>query len=75
LIVEILETLFLILTILMIAYLVRHYLFTLTVLRTAQKRKRLIATEKATYQPRVSILIPAHNEERVIDRILRPTIM
>jgi len=66
-----LETLFLILTILMIAYLVRHYLFTLTVLRTAQKRKRLIATEKATYQPIVSILIPAHNEERVIGRILQ----
>lgn len=55
-------------TFLTIAYLVRHVVFTLAVLRTPKDRKDGIV--EISYQPSVSILIPAHNEERVIDRIL-----
>jgi len=56
----------------MTAYLVRHYIFTLTVLNYAHKRKKTaVTTKNEAYQPPVSILIPAHNEERVIGRILQ----
>ncbi|NWF87009.1 glycosyltransferase family 2 protein [Candidatus Bathyarchaeota archaeon] len=69
---EILEALFLILAVLMAAYLVRHYIFTLTVLKNASKRKETnVLTESAVFQPTVSILIPAHNEERVVGRLLQ----
>lgn len=70
-IVEILEVLFLGLAGLMMAYLVRHYIFTLAVLRWAQKGRKAEATGNASYQPTVSILIPAYDEERVIGRILQ----
>lgn len=68
---EVLETLFLILTALMMAYLIRHYIFTLTVLKNVQKHKKAVASENRTYQPTVSILVPACNEENVIGRILQ----
>jgi cellulose synthase/poly-beta-1,6-N-acetylglucosamine synthase-like glycosyltransferase len=55
----------------MIAYLSRHYIFTLTVLRASRKREKTVTLEKSTYQPSVSILIPAHDEQRVIGRILQ----
>ena len=55
----------------MIAYLVRHYIFTLTVLKDAQKHKKTATGGNATYQPTVSILIPARNEEKVIGRLLQ----
>ena len=55
----------------MIAYLIRHYIFTLTVLKNHQKRKKAVSVENLTYQPTVSILIPARNEEQVIGRILQ----
>jgi cellulose synthase/poly-beta-1,6-N-acetylglucosamine synthase-like glycosyltransferase len=71
LIIEILETSFLVLTALMIAYLVRHYIFTLTVLKNAQRRKENVTLENGKYQPTVSILIPAYNEEKVIGRIVQ----
>jgi cellulose synthase/poly-beta-1,6-N-acetylglucosamine synthase-like glycosyltransferase len=71
LIVETLEILFLILAALMISYLMRHYIFTLTVLRKAKKGERSVTKGKTAYQPLVSILIPARNEERVIGRILQ----
>jgi len=71
LITEILEALFLFLTALMTAYLTRHYIFTLTVLKNSQEQKRDITTGNSTYQPTVSIIIPAHNEEKVIGRILQ----
>jgi cellulose synthase/poly-beta-1,6-N-acetylglucosamine synthase-like glycosyltransferase len=71
LITEILETLFLILTALMIAYLTRHYIFTLTVLKNHQKHEKATTVGNAAYQPTVSILIPALNEEKVIERILQ----
>jgi len=68
---EILETLLLFLTALMIAYLVRHYVFTMTVLKSAQRRKSAITVVNTTYKPIVSILIPARNEEKVIARTLK----
>ena len=55
----------------MIAYLIRHYIFTLTVLKNHQKRKESVTVGNVTYQPTVSILIPARNEEKVIGRILQ----
>ncbi|MGQ9507579.1 MAG: glycosyltransferase [Candidatus Bathycorpusculaceae bacterium] len=68
---ELLEALLLFLTFLITAYLIRHYIFTLTILKNHKKNKNTNGMEKVTYQPTVSILIPAHNEEQVIGRILQ----
>ena len=70
---EILEAVFILLTVLMIAYLGRHYIFTLTVLKNSRKREKFVTKEKLAlaYQPSVTILIPARDEERVIGRILQ----
>jgi cellulose synthase/poly-beta-1,6-N-acetylglucosamine synthase-like glycosyltransferase len=70
LIIEALETIFLFSTALMIAYLVRHYVFTLTVLRRIKNPIGNIAVD-AEYAPTVSILIPARDEETVIGRLLQ----
>ncbi|MCJ7561321.1 glycosyltransferase family 2 protein [Candidatus Bathyarchaeota archaeon] len=70
-IIEALEAVFLFLTALMIAYLLRHYIFTLTVLRRAKKAAKLDVAAEAKYEPAVSILIPARNEELVIGRLLQ----
>ncbi|MEM2953905.1 MAG: glycosyltransferase family 2 protein [Candidatus Bathyarchaeia archaeon] len=67
---EFLEALFIFLTIWMSAYLIRHYIFTLTVLKTFQKSKSKVTVENEAYMPTVSILIPARNEEQVIERLL-----
>lgn len=66
----ILQILFLVFASMISAYLVRHFVFTLAVLRnSAQKMRR---TEVNIHSlPTVSIMIPAHNEEQVISRILR----
>jgi len=68
-----LEFLFLLLTSVMLLYLVRHYLFTLTVLRSEKKANNTSLTPSATpqFEPFVSILIPARDEERVIGRLLQ----
>jgi cellulose synthase/poly-beta-1,6-N-acetylglucosamine synthase-like glycosyltransferase len=71
LITEILETLFLILTALMAAYLIRHYIFTLTVLKGTPKSSKAVAIGNTTYLPTLSILVPARNEEKVVGRILQ----
>ena len=68
---EILETLFLILTALMAAYLIRHYIFTLTVLKGTPKSSKAVAIGNTTYLPTLSILVPARNEEKVVGRILQ----
>ncbi|MEM3696648.1 MAG: glycosyltransferase family 2 protein [Candidatus Bathyarchaeia archaeon] len=68
---ELLEMLSLFLAVLIAAYMVRHYIFTLTILKNNKKNKVTNEMENATYQPMVSILIPAHNEEQVIERILQ----
>lgn len=70
-IIEFLEALFLILTGFMTIYLIRHYFFTLTVLKNAQKSRKDQSTGNADYKSTVSILIPARNEEKVIERILQ----
>jgi cellulose synthase/poly-beta-1,6-N-acetylglucosamine synthase-like glycosyltransferase len=69
LITETLEVIFLFSTALMIAYLVRHYVFTLTVLKRNKKPSNRITAEDK-YQPTVTILVPAHNEEKVIGQLL-----
>lgn len=69
-IIELLEIVLLFLTALMIAYLVRHYIFTLTVLK-GEKNQKAQATQPSAFEPTVSILIPAHNEEKVIGRLLQ----
>ncbi len=66
---ETLEAIFLFSTALMVAYLIRHYVFTLTVLKRNKKPIKNTADNK--YEPTVSILIPAHNEEKVIGRLLQ----
>jgi cellulose synthase/poly-beta-1,6-N-acetylglucosamine synthase-like glycosyltransferase len=69
LIIEALQVVFLFATALMVAYLIRHYIFTLTVLRRTTKARGKVAMD-AKYEPTVSILIPARNEEQVIGRLL-----
>lgn len=55
----------------MIMYLLRHYTFTLSVLRENLKNVETKKTVNTLYHPTVSILIPAHNEEKVIGRLLK----
>jgi cellulose synthase/poly-beta-1,6-N-acetylglucosamine synthase-like glycosyltransferase len=71
LIIEVLKVVFLFTTALIIAYLVRHYIFTLTVLRRAKKPKNVDFVADPKYEPTVSILIPARDEESVIGRLLQ----
>ena len=59
------------LTALMIVFLVRHYIFTLTVLRRTRKTDVKVQLVKSVYEPTVSILIPARNEENVVGRLLQ----
>ncbi len=66
---ETLEVLFYLLTSLMIVYLVRHYFFTLAVLKVANHPKITQVSSEA-FEPVVSILVPAKNEEKVIGRLL-----
>lgn len=71
---EVLEIALILSTVLMAAYLVRHYIFTLTVVRNAKKNRKTFAGSESvdgSYQPKVSVLVPARNEERVIGRILQ----
>ena len=70
-IIEVLKVVFLFTTALIIAYLVRHYIFTLTVLRRAKKPKNVEFVADPKYEPTVSILIPARDEESVIGRLLQ----
>jgi len=52
------------------AYLTRHYLFTLAALYH-KKELPPLSSNKTAYEPMVSVLIPARNEEQVIERILQ----
>ena len=54
----------------MSAYLARHYIFTFTALYH-QKGQPHHTPHDTAYQPTVSVLIPARNEEKVIGRILQ----
>ena len=68
---EILNVFFFCSVILISVYLVRHYIFTLTVVRNAKKLAAIHYPLVSTYEPTVSILIPAHNEEQVIGALLQ----
>jgi cellulose synthase/poly-beta-1,6-N-acetylglucosamine synthase-like glycosyltransferase len=52
-------------------YLIRHYLFTITVLRRAKNSKPLADKPAFSFQPTVTVLIPAHNEEKVVSKLLQ----
>ena len=52
------------------AYLTRHYLFTLAALYHTKEPFPSSSNETA-YEPTVSVMIPARNEEHVIERILQ----
>ncbi|MCW4034241.1 MAG: glycosyltransferase family 2 protein [Candidatus Bathyarchaeota archaeon] len=68
--IELLRLFFLLLVAVIAAYIVRHYVFTLTVLY-GKKKEHYEPNYETQYQPKVSVLIPAHNEELVIERILQ----
>ena len=65
----VLNLIFVLLAMFMVAYLARHYIFTLTALYH-HKGQPHHTPHDTTYQPTVSVLIPARNEEKVIGRIL-----
>ena len=52
------------------AYITRHYLFILAALYH-KKEQAPLQFHETEYQPTVSVLIPARNEEQVIERILQ----
>lgn len=67
---ELLAISFLFTVLLITGYLVRHYLFTVTVLSYVRKQKPHTYQSHSTFEPFVSVLIPAHNEEHVIGPLL-----
>lgn len=60
---------FMLLVMVMLLYLVRHYVFSFTALYK-QKGQTHYTLQALSYRPTVSILIPAWNEERVLGRLL-----
>lgn len=56
-------------SIVMIAYMVRHFLFTYHAL-FGKPMQRTFERVAGVYQPKVTVLIPAHNEEMVIGNLL-----
>jgi cellulose synthase/poly-beta-1,6-N-acetylglucosamine synthase-like glycosyltransferase len=71
LLLEVFAALFVALTIIMVAYLIRHYIFTLIVLGNAQKLNKNTQVTNTSYKPMITVLIPAHDEEKVIGRLLQ----
>ena len=65
-----LEIIFFVFTVLLTAYIVRHYVFTFEVLRAARKTK-FTPKSSGTLEPTVSILIPERNESKVIGSLLQ----
>lgn len=72
-ILTILEIFFTISTATMIAYLIRHYIFTFSVLKYSKNKEK--TSVNIPYEPAVTILIPARNEEKVIERLLKQIIL
>ena len=68
--IRVLSVAFIGLVVLITAYLVRHYLFTLAALYRKEETHPS-CSGKTVYEPTVSVMIPAHNEEQVIERILQ----
>jgi len=68
---EILNLYFVLSALIISAYLIRHYIFTLTVLRHIKNKPSRATPCSVEYKPSVSILIPAHNEDKVIGKLLQ----
>ncbi len=68
--VEFLNLIFVFLTSIIIIYLIRHYIFTLTVLRKSKTNYTSNPNSNLNFEPTVTILIPAYNEENVIGKML-----
>jgi len=68
--IEVLNIIFIFLVGIITVYILRHYLFTLTALYP-KSNQQSFEYSKTIYEPKVSVLIPARNEEKVIDRILQ----
>lgn len=71
---EILSAIFFVFTLVICAYLIRHYIFTMTVLRHAKKGKTAYNVPNDDceyYEPTVTVLIPAHNEAKVVGNLLQ----
>ena len=66
----ILETIIIFTVIIILAYIIRHLIFTITVLYHTKKNQNPVHNDP-TFTPTVTILIPAKNEENVIGRILQ----
>ncbi|UCC28037.1 MAG: glycosyltransferase family 2 protein, partial [Candidatus Bathyarchaeota archaeon] len=54
----------------MISYMLRHYVFSLVAIRHRSENP-FCGKEKLVKSPFVSVLVPAHNEEKVIGRLLQ----
>ncbi|MCW4044680.1 MAG: glycosyltransferase family 2 protein [Candidatus Bathyarchaeota archaeon] len=70
-ILEVAETVFALATASMVVYLIRHFVFTFTVLRRAKNTTKAASAEHVAFEPTVAILIPARDEENVIGRLLQ----
>ncbi|MEJ2126873.1 MAG: glycosyltransferase family 2 protein [Candidatus Bathyarchaeota archaeon] len=68
--IEVLNIIFILLVGIITVYIIRHYLFTVTALYP-KSNQQSFEYSKTVYEPKVSVLIPARNEEKVIDRILQ----
>ena len=68
---EILEGIFLLSTAVMVVYMIRHYIFTVSVLKRTQRSNNIKNIPDSNYEPTTSILIPACNEEHVIGNLLQ----
>jgi cellulose synthase/poly-beta-1,6-N-acetylglucosamine synthase-like glycosyltransferase len=70
---DILDFIFVLFICIISMYLVRHYIFTLIVLRRSKINTATVNSLSSGYEPTVSILIPAHNEENVVGKLLQKT--
>jgi cellulose synthase/poly-beta-1,6-N-acetylglucosamine synthase-like glycosyltransferase len=71
LIITLLQVFFFFVTLFIVAYLIRHYIFTFTVLKFSNNpkpKKNLV--QEAPFEPTVAIFVPAHNEEQVIGKMI-----
>ncbi len=69
--IELLELFFVLVTLVIVAYLARHYIFAFTVLRETNNKPKNTVSPSILFEPRVTILVPAHNEEHVIGEIIQ----
>jgi cellulose synthase/poly-beta-1,6-N-acetylglucosamine synthase-like glycosyltransferase len=71
-VIVLLQVYFVFVSCLIVAYLIRHYVFTFAVLRNSKKPKTTYCSPlKTAFEPSVTILVPAHNEEHVIGKMIQ----